>query len=78
MANNTGKKYGGRTKGTPNKITIEVTNKHIPNLLKRIRSCRTKRRRYADGLGYKCRTKNTFCQFNTTFFIALLPTIWSF
>ena len=27
MANNTGKKYGGRTKGTPNKITTEVINK---------------------------------------------------
>jgi len=25
--NNTGKKYGGRTKNTPNKITIEVRDK---------------------------------------------------
>jgi len=27
MANNTGKKYGGRTKGTPNKVTSEVKSK---------------------------------------------------
>ena len=27
MANNTGKKYGGRTKGTPNKISSEVKEK---------------------------------------------------
>lgn len=26
MANNTGKKFGGRTKGTPNKTTTEVKN----------------------------------------------------
>ena len=29
MANNTGKKYGGRTKGTPNKVTSEVKNKLV-------------------------------------------------
>lgn len=29
MANYTGKKYGGRTKGTPNKITTEVKNKLV-------------------------------------------------
>jgi hypothetical protein len=29
MANNTGKKYGGRTKGTPNKVTTEVKNKLV-------------------------------------------------
>ena len=27
--NNTGKKYGGRTKGTPNKVTSEVKNKLV-------------------------------------------------
>ena len=27
MANTTGKKYGGRTKGTPNKITNEIRKK---------------------------------------------------
>ena len=27
--NNTGKKYGGRTKGTPNKVTTEVKNKLV-------------------------------------------------
>ena len=27
MANTTGKKYGGRTKGTPNKVTSEVKGK---------------------------------------------------
>jgi hypothetical protein len=27
MANNTGKKYGGRTKGTPNKISSQVKSK---------------------------------------------------
>ena len=27
MANNTGKKYGGRRKGTPNKVTSEVKSK---------------------------------------------------
>ncbi|MDG1823258.1 MAG: hypothetical protein P8H25_07815 [Flavobacteriaceae bacterium] len=27
MANNTGKKYGGRTKGTPNKISSQVKEK---------------------------------------------------
>ena len=27
MANTTGKKYGGREKGTPNKITIEIREK---------------------------------------------------
>ena len=27
MANNIGKKYGGRTKGTPNKVTSEVKSK---------------------------------------------------
>jgi hypothetical protein len=29
MANNTGKKYGGRTKGTPNKVSTEVKNKLV-------------------------------------------------
>ncbi len=29
MANNTGKKYGGRTKGIPNKVTSEVKNKLV-------------------------------------------------
>ena len=29
MANNTGKKYGGRRKGTPNKVTSEVKNKLV-------------------------------------------------
>jgi len=29
MTNNTGKKYGGRTKGTLNKITTEVNNKLV-------------------------------------------------
>ena len=29
MANNTGKKYGGRTKGTPNKVTSEVKSKLV-------------------------------------------------
>jgi ribonuclease HII len=27
MANNTGKKFGGRTKGTPNKKTIDALNR---------------------------------------------------
>ena len=27
MANNTGKKYGGRQKGTPNKLTAEIKQK---------------------------------------------------
>ena len=29
MANNTGKKFGGRVKGTPNKVTGEVKNKLV-------------------------------------------------
>lgn len=29
MANNTGKKFGGRRKGVPNKVTVEVKNKLI-------------------------------------------------
>ena len=29
MANNTGKKYGGRRKGTPNKVTTEVKSKLV-------------------------------------------------
>ena len=29
MANNTGKKYGGRKAGTPNKVTTEVKNKLV-------------------------------------------------
>lgn len=29
MANNTGKKFGGRRKGTPNKVTSEVKNKLV-------------------------------------------------
>ncbi len=29
MANNTGKKFGGRAKGTPNKITTEVKSKLV-------------------------------------------------
>ena len=29
MANNTGKKFGGRRKGTPNKITVEVKSKLV-------------------------------------------------
>jgi hypothetical protein len=29
MANNTGKKYGGRKKGVPNKVTSEVKNKLV-------------------------------------------------
>ena len=29
MANNTGKKFGGRRKGVPNKVTSEVKNKLI-------------------------------------------------
>ena len=29
MANNTGKKYGGRRKGTPNKVTSEVKSKLV-------------------------------------------------
>ena len=29
MANNTGKKFGGRVKGTPNKVTSEVKNKLV-------------------------------------------------
>ena len=41
MANTTGKKFGGRTKGTPNKSTQEIRNAYqmllennIPNLIK--------------------------------------------
>ena len=29
MANNTGKKFGGRVKGVPNKVTSEVKNKLV-------------------------------------------------
>ena len=29
MANNTGKKFGGRVKGTPKKITTQVKNKLV-------------------------------------------------
>ena len=29
MANNTGKKFGGRVKGTPNKVTSKVKNKLV-------------------------------------------------
>ena len=29
MANTTGKKYGGRKKGTPNKLTKEIKEKHL-------------------------------------------------
>ena len=29
MANNTGKKFGGRAKGVPNKVTSEVKNKLV-------------------------------------------------
>ena len=29
MANNTGKKFGGRVKGVPNKVTTEVKNKLV-------------------------------------------------
>ena len=49
--NTTGKKFGGRKKGTPNKLTAEVKEKikRISNLFKRFRSSRTKRRRYACG-----------------------------
>ena len=47
--NTTGKKFGGRKKGTPNKLTAEVKEKikRISNLFKRFRSSRTKRRGYA-------------------------------